>query len=134
MAVASRRAWIRSARGSVFPRTVVCKESCLDLRADLWLLQGMKVLPLCHPAKKRDLLFVCPHLTCRQMLDREPEWALLLLSSVSAAERRGDGLLQGWPLLVQPSKPTRTAGILICHLAPLNLGLFNFSKSLLIND
>ena len=60
--------------------------------------------------------------------------ALSLLSSVSAAERQGDWLLQGWPLMVQPSNPTRTAGILICHLAPLNLGLFNFSESLLMND
>lgn len=59
------------------------------------------------------------------MLEGEPGWVLFLLHAVSAAERQGDWL-QGWPLVVQPSKPTRTAGILICHLAPLNLGLLTF--------
>lgn len=76
--------------------------------------------------RKKGWLFPFPLLTL-EMLEGEPGQALALLSSAPAAERQGDpaaGMaFLSWYNL---PKPTTVAGILICHLASLNLGLLTF--------
>lgn len=57
----------------------------------MWLLQGLKVLPLFHPARKKGLLFLFPCLTLDRDAGGEPGQALALLSSAPAAGRQARG-------------------------------------------
>lgn len=111
-AVSSRRTWIRPAPGSVFPRTVVCKESCLDLRAGVALTcvvfarhKGTPILPSC----KEKRFAVCVPTACLQteMLEEgEPEWGSV--STAAGMASRGTtfkAYQNGWHLDL-PSGPS----------------------------
>lgn len=76
----------------------------------------MKVFPFPHPTRKKNLLFVprshSVELGCLKVS--------LPVSTVSAAPRLGTGCWVGL-FMQQPSKPSRTPGILVCDLALLSL-------------
>lgn len=76
--------------------------------------KAWKVLPLPHPTRKKNLLFVLRSRFVELGCLKVP----LPVNTVSAPLRLGTGCWDGL-FMQQPSKPSRTPGILVCDLALL---------------